>query len=200
VADDSLGAGSLGSAGSDGDADGVGDGEDEGAVGVGTGGSHLHSGLVGLFVRVGPGAPRTGVVADNGGGTAVAGVVPAGAGTAPATAGAAVVVVRGAGAAGPSPIRAFEVTDGRSGKASAAAGRSVTTEPSPFTTPTYAPPAPTTVSSPNAVTARARRGARPGTCPVGGSSAGGTPPNVLIPVDVMSGPSAGGGTGCRPRS
>ncbi len=110
-----------------------------------------------------------------------------------------VAATRPGAATGPAPSSAFEVAVGRAGKMSAAAGSDVS-PPSPLTTARYAPAAPATVSSPIVLTASALRGGgrRPSyrlDC-----SSTGNPPKVLIPVDVMSGPPAGGSTGCFPRS
>ncbi|MFI5896042.1 hypothetical protein ACIA5D_38680 [Actinoplanes sp. NPDC051513] len=103
-----------------------------GAVGVGTGGpSQLHSGFVGLVVRIGLAFLPSVAGGPAGGGAVGAGVVPA------------TVVAPGAGrrtaaAPGPWPIPAFgvnvDVAAGGGGKVSAAAGVSFSSEPSPFTT------------------------------------------------------------------
>ena len=196
------------------------DGYEAGAVGVGTGGeSQAHSRFVGFVVRIGltfpigAGCARPGVAGVS--------VVPA----APVVPGSTVPAARGV-FPGPPPIPEFgaklAVTAGCGGKVSAAAGFSLSSDPSPFTTPRYAPAAPTTVSTPSAVTAAARRGtlavraaarspARAAPCspagaPTGasrldeGSSKSACPPNVFIPVEVTSGPRDGGSTGRRPRS
>jgi hypothetical protein len=70
----------------------------------------------------------------------------------------------------------------------------------PFDTARYAVVAPATVSSPNVDTARARRGVRRGGRATIAERSRDWPPNVLIPVEVTSGPSAGGSNGRRPMS
>ncbi|MET0418543.1 MAG: hypothetical protein ABW022_21220 [Actinoplanes sp.] len=103
---------------------------------------------------------------------------------------------------GPAPSCASAVATGCAfaGRASAAAGDSDTSEPSPFTTARYAPAAPVTVSNPNALTATALRGGRRRRPYALDGSSIGRPPKVLIPVEVMSGPPEGGSAGCLPRS
>ncbi|MEU4236647.1 hypothetical protein [Actinoplanes sp. NPDC026619] len=179
------------------DADGFGDAET--GAGVGTGGLAQHPVPAGLVVRIGL-AFLAGVV-DSGS----AAVVTAGAPVAAGSAGVRDEPGRATTtAAGPWPSPAFGVnvlvTAGRAGSVSAAAGVSFSSDPSPLTTPRYAPAAPATVSTPNPVTANTR-GRRRG---AGGSGCDGSkaanPPNVFIPVDVTSGPPDGGSTGRRPRS
>ncbi|MBM2615216.1 hypothetical protein JIG36_06520 [Actinoplanes sp. LDG1-06] len=142
--------------------------------------------------------------AGGGGSSRVRGAVGTGAG------GAAASVTGAAGAAGPAgpgarpagedgPSPTALVTATRGGVVPAAAVLSDTSDPSPFTTPRYAPAAPTTVRVPNAVTARARRGRRAAGARVT-SPTGMSKPKVPIPVEVTSGPPAGGSAGARPMS
>ena len=189
-------------------ADGVGEGAEAGAVGVGTGGwSHRHSGSVGFTVRTG--------LACRGAGGIGAGRSPAiGSPRPSANAGEVgtgdVAYGRVRGTDGPIPESAV-ATGGAGGKVPAAAGVSSRSGTNPFTTTRYAPAAPSTVSSPNAENRAARRGCRcrrrgAGARPATGSSidsepkSHACPPNVHIPVEVTSGPPAGGSDGRRPMS
>ncbi len=206
-------------------AEGVGDGAAAGAVGVGTGGlSQRQSVPAGFTVRTGRacrgpgwvGAGRTGAACAGAGRTGVGGP---GVGVSPAAGNRAAPrptglgdVFRGRGnvLAGPIPDSA-PTAGGCGGNAAAAAGASLRSGTSPFTTTRYAPAAPSTVNSPNADTRAAGRGAWRGAA--GGAAAGSaagvsigsesTPhawPNVFIPVEVTSGPSAEGSAGRRPIS
>jgi hypothetical protein len=205
VADDSLGEAdgdSLTDGDGDADADGVGEGDEVGAVGVGTGGFAqrqplpLPAGSAAFVVRpacrAAPGA--TSVATVRAGVSAIASAA-GGAGVAGATRRRREVPCAGGG---PCPTCSFDVTAG--GTVPAAAVRSSNSGPRPFTTARYAPAAPATVSRPKPVTAAARRGARGVTGALVRGASKTCPPNVLIPVEVMSGPAADGSAGRRPRS
>ncbi|MCU7725647.1 hypothetical protein ODJ79_18110 [Actinoplanes sp. KI2] len=105
------------------------------------------------------------------------------------------------GLAGPRPIPEFgaSAAPARAGTVPASASGPFSNEPRPFTTPRYAPAAPTTVSAPSAVTSAARRDLRTfGPRAEGlraGSPADSSPPKVFIPVEVTSGPRSGGSAG-----
>jgi hypothetical protein len=169
-------------------ADGVGAGAG-GAVGVGTGGvRQSQSPPGGVLGRAGPVRRGPG----RAGGGSAAGSVGVRAGTATAV----VPVVPVARGAGPPPRPLFEAASpvsagggaaAASGYAPAPAGRCGAAAPSPLTTAKQVPAAPTTASTPSAATAATRRGGRAyPSWPVRRSAAG-TPPKVLIPVDVTSG-------------
>jgi hypothetical protein len=191
VAEVSLGVGSALSLG-DGDSLGWPEPDGAGAVGVGTGGGlQAHSAFVGFILRIGL-ISRRAMVGETGGGMggSVGAIVGSGATSLPGFSGFFVFV-------GPRPIPEVDASVDCDGTVPASAWEVFRIEPRPFTTPRYAPAAPTTVSTPSAVTSAARRGPRA----LGGTASSVVrPPNVFIPVEVMSGPFAGGATGRRPMS
>jgi hypothetical protein len=196
-------------------AEGVAEGADVGAVGVGTGGwSHRHPGF-GSTVRTGPacrGVGGTGAGRSAPAGNPAAGNPagnPAAGRPGPGTAAAGDVARGRSPGTVDGPIPDFTLAaGGAGGNVAAAAGVSFRRGTNPFTTTRYAPAAPRTVSNPNADTRAARRGGRRGAGrrPATGISTGSEgrshawPPKVLMPVEVTSGPPAGGSDGRRPMS